>query len=316
MTKILDKKHIEKILDSIDVKVLLQAIEDGFIAYSDNKVIAPPVGHLGFLHPPGDVHIKYGYIKNDDCYVVKVASSFYENPKNGLHSSNGLMLVFDSKTGELLSILLDEGYLTDVRTAFAGAVVAKYLAPSTVKAIGIVGTGTQARLQLQYLQYVTECKRVFVWGRSKKALESYRKGMEKFVFDIILTENIEEVTNNCNLIVTTTPSTKPLIFANQIQPGTHITAMGADSEGKQELDPQLFTKADVVLADSIEQCIDHGDISHAVKGGILGQDKIIELGSLIKIGAKRENDEQITIADLTGVAVQDIQITKAILSII
>jgi len=312
MTKIITLHEIKKALNRIDSISLLKAIEDGFVAYSENQAVVPPVGHLAFTHPPADVHIKYGYIKNDEYYVLKVASGFYDNPKHGLPSSNGVMLVFSQKTGELLSVLLDEGHLTDIRTAIAGAIAAKYLAPSHVKAIGIVGTGIQARLQLRYLQNITDCKKVYVWGRSEEARAAYAKEMHQNGFDIIPTDNIEELVINSNLIVTTTPSTKPLIKAEWLAPGTHITAMGADAKGKQELDPTIIARADLVVADSISQCIDHGEIADAVENKLIAPDNVIELGSLLKNGKARDNDQQITVADLTGVATQDVQIAKLI----
>lgn len=312
MTKIVSLDQIKTTLSSIDTTLLLKMIEDGFVAYSQNQAVVPPVGHLAFTHPPADVHIKYGYIKGDEYYVLKVASGFYDNPQNGLPSSNGVMLVFSQKTGELLSVLLDEGYLTDVRTAVAGAIAAKYLAPSHVKAIGIVGTGIQARLQLRYLQSVTDCKKAYVWGRSEKARADYTKEMRQDGFDIIPTDDIEELTMNSNLIVTTTPTTEPLIKSVHLMPGTHITAMGADTKGKQELDPAIIASADIVVADSISQCIDHGEIADAVEKKLIAPDTIIELGNLIKSGKGRDNNQQITIADLTGVATQDIQIAKII----
>ena len=135
------KADIEAALAHVDVA---GAIAEGFVAYSNGRTVVPPVGELRFDAPPGDVHIKYGYVRGGETYVVKIASGFYENPLIGLPSSNGLMLVFAQKTGELRAVLLDEGLLTDVRTAAAGAVAAKHLAPPDVRAIGIVGTGIQA----------------------------------------------------------------------------------------------------------------------------------------------------------------------------
>src|SRR4029077_9953991 len=122
-------------------------------------------GFMRFKNPPGDVHVKSGYIPGDDLYVIKIASGFYDNSKIGLPSSNGLMLLFSQKTGALQAILLDEGRLTDLRTALAGAICAKYLAPKQVDCIGIIGNGTQAKQQLLNLQFVTSCREVIVWGR-------------------------------------------------------------------------------------------------------------------------------------------------------
>jgi ornithine cyclodeaminase len=312
MTQIMTIGQIKKALSGINDSTLMQAMEDGFVAYSNKQVVVPPVGLLEFETPPADVHIKYGYIKNDDYYVIKIVSSFYDNPKIGLASTNGTVLVFSRKTGELHAVLLDEGYLTNVRTALAGAVVAKYLAPSHVEAIGIVGTGTQARLQLQYLAPVLSCQDVYVYGRSDAALQSYTKDMQSQGFKVTPTQDIGTLTAHCNYIVTTTPSTQPLVTAEQVRPGTHITAMGADTAGKQELDPAIIATADVVVVDSQSQCIDHGEVATAVQQKLVDPGALIELGIFIANDSHRDNDTQITVADLTGVAVQDIQIAKLV----
>lgn len=308
MSLIYNLAQIQSALKDSD---LLKVIEEGFILYSKKKVVVPPVGHLGFENPPGDVHIKYGYIQHDNYYVIKIASSFYENPRSNLPSSNGFMLVFNQKTGSLETILADEGYLTDVRTAAAGAVAAKYLAPKHVDCIGIVGTGVQARLQLQFLKEVLHCKNVVVWGRDIGKLKKYKDEMSEHQFDISITKNMDDITKRCNVIVTTTPSRSPLLFANNIKKGTHLTAVGADTKEKQELDADIFSLADIIIADSIDQCVDHGDTAHAIRAGAIQKDDLVELGDMIvNPNLQRQNDDQITIADLTGVAVQDIQIAK------
>jgi ornithine cyclodeaminase len=162
--KTLSLKEIKAALPSVD---LMAEIEQGFVAYSQGRAVVPPIGELIMQDPPGEVHIKYGYITGDDYYVIKIASGFFQNPKLDLPSSNGLMLVFSQKTGTLEAVLLDEAHLTDIRTAVAGAIAAKYLAPSIIDRIGIVGTGVQARLQLEYLAPVTDCRDVLVWGAAK-----------------------------------------------------------------------------------------------------------------------------------------------------
>ena len=278
MTKIYSLEQIKTVLNFAE---LIDAIAEGFVLYSDNKTVVPPVGYIALQNPPADVHIKYGYIQNDDTYVIKIASGFYENPKLGLPSSNGLMLVFSRMTGELQAILLDEGYLTDVRTAIAGAVAAKYLAPKNINRIGIVGTGAQAQLQLQLLKEITNCRSVVVWGRNQKKLNRYKETMETHGFEIQTSTDISKVTDSCQLIVTTTPSTTPLLFANLLKKGTHITAVGADAKGKQELESNIFETADIIVADSMEQCVDHGDISYAVENNNISRDKIVELGAVI-----------------------------------
>lgn len=306
--KIITLEQINKILPTLD---LVPAIEAGFAAYSAGQAEVPPVGEL--LLDKGDVHIKYGYLKDDEFYVIKIASGFYDNPALGLPSSNGLMLLFSQQTGELISILLDEGFLTDTRTAIAGAIAAKYLAPKQVERIGIVGTGTQARLQLIYLKRVVACRDVLVWGRGKKQLAQYHTEMEKYDFQIEMTTDITNILHTCNLIVTTTPATSPLLHLSDLQSGVHITAVGSDAPDKQELEAAILGQADLVVADSISQCLVRGEIHQAIKTGYLTENKLIELGNIIKGKAnRRTSDNQITIADLTGVAVQDIKIAETV----
>ncbi|MFT6639188.1 MAG: ornithine cyclodeaminase [Flavobacteriaceae bacterium] len=288
-------------------------IEQGFIAYSNGDVVVPPVGELIFEDPPGDTHIKYGYIKGDDCYVIKIASGFYENVKINLPSSSGLMLVFSQQTGVLDTILLDEGFLTNVRTVVAGEIAAKYMAPEKVTAIGVYGTGVMARMQVQILKSVTDCKKIIVWGRSEESLDAYRHDMEADGYDVQTTLDSGTVTDASNLILMTTPSTTPLIKADQIRPGTHITAIGSDTAHKQELDTKILGAADIVIADSLIQCQERGEIYKALSASDLKMDNVIELGSAIKSGNRiRISEDQVTVADLTGVAVQDVKIAKAV----
>lgn len=306
--KIIELSQIKRLLPSID---LIPIIADGFAAYSAGKAVIPPVGELLFDH--GDVHIKYGYIKNDEFYVIKIASGFYNNPKLGLPSSNGLMLLFSQTTGELVSILLDEGYLTNIRTAVAGAIVARHLAPRKVERIGIVGAGLQARLQLTHLRPVVGCEQVLVWGQNESELDSYRADMEREGFRVETTLDADQVLKSCNLVVTATPSTKPLLHAQSLHPGVHITAMGSDTPEKQELDSAILAQADLIVADSISQCLSRGEIFKAISSGRIARERIVELGKIISREAPgRTSDSQITVADLTGLATQDIQIATAV----
>ncbi|MGK0364624.1 MAG: ornithine cyclodeaminase [Saprospiraceae bacterium] len=309
MAIIIKKEDILNIVKDLDV---VAAMEEGFIAYSNGNTIVPPVGELIFEEGKGETHIKYGYIKKDDFYVVKIASGFPGNVELGISTSQGIMLLFSQKTGGIVAVLLDEGSLTDIRTAAAGALVAKYFAPKKVKAIGIVGTGLQAELQLNFLKGHVDCKTVWVWGRNKDKAKMYK---EKFgdAYDIHIAETTTELAQNCNLIVTTTPAHAPLILAKDIQAGTHITAMGSDTPHKQELDGQILAKADLIIADSIPQSKSRGEIYQAVKSGSISHTQVVELGAAIQNeDLQRINDEQISVADLTGVAVQDIMITKAV----
>jgi len=306
--KILSRDQIEDILPSLN---LLPEIEGAFAAYSEGRAVVPPVGEL--LLDRGEVHIKYGYLKKHPYYVIKIASGFYEDPARDRLTSNGMMLLFSQRSGEAVCALLDEGLLTNIRTAVAGAIVAKYLAPNQVDKIGMVGAGTQARLQLSHLKPVSSCRNVLVWGTHTEELESYRREMEARGFVIEGTREIRRIQEECTLIVTTTPSLTPLLFADDLRKGTHISAVGSDTPHKQELDPEILSRADVVVADSVEQCLVRGEIHQAILAGRLEKDHIRELGQIISGTARgRESKDQITVADLTGVAVQDMAIAQAI----
>ena len=305
--------HLDQIKQTVARLDITKYIEEGFVAYSQGRVIVPPVGELIFENPPGDVHIKYGYIKDDDYFAIKIASGFYENFKLDLPTSDGLILLFSQQHGTLVSILLDECYLTNVRTAVAGQVVAKYMAPAKIDCIGVFGTGIQGRMQVEYLKPHTDCSDIIVWGRHQDNLDTYKRDMQKLGYTVQTTLDAGEVTAKCGLIITATASKTPLIDVKQIRPGTHITAMGSDTHVKQELDPKILQIADVVVADSIEQCLTRGEISKALQAGLINKEDLIEIGDVIAgRQSGRTSNEQITVADLTGVAVQDIQIAKAV----
>jgi len=311
--------ELDEIKCLVDVPQLIREIETGFFLYSEGKVHVPPVGFLHFDDPPGDVHIKYGFVYGDDYYVVKMASGFYDNPKLGLPAGDGLLLVFSQKTGELKLILLDRCWLTDMRTAAAGAVAAKHLAADTIHQIGIVGTGVQARMQLEMLRTVVDCQSALVWGRDATKVQGMiedlqaTEGVQAWGLDIRPAETLDDLVSQCNLIVTTTSAKSPLIRADQVQKGTHITAMGSDDIRKQEVEASVLAQADLVVADSISQCVHHGECRAAVDDGLIEEGAILELGQVIKNPALgRTSDRQITVADLTGVAIQDIQIAKMV----
>ncbi|MFC2030901.1 ornithine cyclodeaminase family protein [Chloroflexota bacterium] len=316
MTTVLELDEIKRL---VDIPQLIREIEAGFVLYSEGRVNVPPVGFLHFDEPPGDVHIKYGFVSGDDYYVLKMASGFYNNPQLGLPIGEGLILVFSQKTGEPRLILLDKCWLTDMRTAAAGAVAAKHLAAKEIHQIGIVGTGTQARLQLELLRDVVDCKRCLIWGRDPTKVRRMIKDLidgdtiQSWGLQIKAAEALDDLVSQCNLIVTATSAKSPLVRAAPVQKGSHITAMGSDDHGKQELEAEVLAKAHLVVADSVSQCVDHGECFAAVQGKLIEEGSILEMGNVIKDPATgRTSEDQITVADLTGVAIQDIQIAKMV----
>lgn len=310
--RVVTRAEIERVLPGIDV---VAAMERAFAIYSSGRAIVPPVGELLFSDPPGDAHIKYGYVEGDGVFVVKVATGFYDNPKRGLPPNSGLMLVFDARTGMPRAVLLDQGHLTNVRTAAAGAVAAKHLAPRAVSTIAVLGGGLQARMQAIQLKAVIECRRIALWARRRDAAAACAADLTAADFSVTVVDSPAVAAAEANLIVTATAATAPLLQASDIRPGTHITAMGSDTEAKQELSAEVLAKADLVVADSIAQCLVRGEISRALAAGAVEKAILVELGDVITGKASgRTSDDQITVADLTGVAVQDIEIAKAVLA--
>lgn len=296
-----------------NLSLYIEAVEEGFVKYSQKQACVPPAGHIMLQNPPGDVHIKSGYLPGEDYYAIKIAAHFPHNSIQGIPTLDGLILLFSQKTGTPIAALLDEGYLTQLRTAIAGLICAKYLAPRDLKAIGIIGAGTQARMQLQLLASLFSNREVWIWAPRQEELKRYQQDPLLQEFNIHLARSVDEVAEHCRYIVTTTPSTHPLLFAHQIHPGTHITAVGADRIGKQELDPYIFQKTDLAIVDSREQCFAYGETKHALSLGLISPEKIWELGEVVgEIAPKRTSDQQITIADLTGLGVQDLQIAVAV----
>lgn len=311
--KIITKADIQA---RFDASLAVTMIEEAFKAMHRGHVQLPPVQHFTFPQEDADCCIKSGYIAGSDIFVVKASTGFYRNATLGLPSNHGWMVALSAHTGETVALLVDEGWLTCMRTALAGQIVARLLAPDHVDAIGIIGTGEQARLQLDQLRHITSCREVHVWGRNGDALNAYAEFALALGFRVFPTRDARSVADHANLIVTTTPSRSPLLLADWIRPGTHITAVGADSPGKQELDPTIVASADIVLVDSLEQCSDYGEISHALSAGMLNLDKVVELGALLAAEDAprlRSNPRQISVADLTGVAVQDVAIACSVL---
>ena len=304
---IFDRKAIAAVLPRID---MVAALEPAFAALSAGGAQLAAVGELLFSDPPGDVHVKAGHIAGDAHFVVKVASGFYDNGRLGLPSSSGLSLLFDARTGGLSAILLDDGMLTDERTGGAGAVAAKYLAPADPLCIGILGAGIQAEQQLRHLLPVTGCRSALIWARRADAAEALAERVRQMGYSAVVAESPAALAAQCRLIVTTTPSAVPLLDDCDIMPGTHITAVGADGDHKAELSDALIERADLRVADSIAQCRERGEFRRLSEAATL-----VELGDVIAGRAHgRTAPDQITIADLTGVAVQDAAIAKAVVS--
>jgi ornithine cyclodeaminase len=223
------------------------------------------------------------------------------------------MILLDSQTGVIKSVLLDKGYLTDVRTAIAGAIASKYLSNPESSTVAIIGTGIQARMQLEALFLVRDIKNVNVWSRDIKKTHAYIEDVSKNInLNFTAFDNTNEVVNNADILITTTPSKKPLVDFSSLPKGIHITAMGSDAEEKNELEPDIIKNCDVYVPDSQAQTSILGELNHAIKNNLIKSDMIFnDLGKIIinpELG--RKNNDDITVADLTGTGVQDTAIAR------
>ena len=290
----------------------LEAVRLGFAKLSSGEVVQPPIMHIEIAEHNGEVDLKGAYVKGLGSFALKLSSGFFENHKRGLPSASGLMVLVSAETGVPQALLLDNGYLTDVRTGLAGAFAAELLAPEAVSTVGILGSGAQARYQLRALTLVRDFERVLVWSRSKANAERYAQEMSAELGRPVSVAGAEEVESLSQVVVTTTPSLQPVLLREWVHSGQHITAMGSDSAGKNELDPAVLGDADVVVCDHRGQCLQFGELRSAVaSGAVPANRRVAELGEVI-LGerAGRTSADQVTVADLTGTGVQDTMIAR------
>jgi ectoine utilization protein EutC len=289
----------------------LAAIEDAFTRLASGMADVPPI--LGLFVPDrrGEVDVKAAYIHGWPSLAVKIASGFYDNAQWGLPSGSGLMVVLSTRTGYPQAVLLDNGYLTEVRTALAGATAAKHLAPERVRTVGVIGAGTQGRYQVRALQLVRSFERVLVYDQSPAAADAYVREMPEVLARdtpvAVAPTDAETLVRESDVVITCTPSHEPIVRAAWLHVGMHITAMGADVAEKQELESECLRRADRLACDLKVQCFARGEFHHALAAGVLPADvAVTELGELTSgRAAGRLRADAISVCALTGVGVQD-----------
>ena len=291
----------------------IACVEEAFRALASGGVSMPPILRLDIPAERGEVDVKTAYIPGLDSFAIKISPGFFNNPAIGLPSTNGLMIQFSAKTGLIEALLLDNGYLTDVRTAAAGAVAAKYLARKDASTAAIFGAGMQACLQLEALLLVRPITQARLWARDPAKAESAARHLaDKLGIEVTAIPDAQKACEGADIIVTTTPSSTPLVKAEWLAPGQHLTAMGSDAEHKNEIDPFLFRRSILYVADSLAQTRRLGELHHAIAAGIVsGDTPFRELGTVIS-GAQtfRRKTEDVTVCDLTGTGVQDTAIAR------
>ncbi len=299
--RILRRDEVER---ALGMAACVEVVEAAFVAYSAGRAELPGVIHLEVPEAGGEIHVKAGHLHGAPAFAVKVASGFYAGPAPAI---DGLVVVFDASTGAPLAFLLDGGYLTDLRTGAAGGVAARWLASERVERVAVIGTGTQARRQVEALRVVRSGGfEVAVWGRDAERAAAAAGDVGGRA-----AATVQEAVRDADVVITCTASREPLVQADWVKHGAHVTAVGSDGPGKQELDPELLRRADVLAVDSRDQCLRLGELQHAPDQA----DRAIELGTLIAEGrGGRGGDVLLTVCDLTGVGVQDVAAANAVLT--
>ena len=302
-TLILNMKEVESLLSIEDT---VEAVKAGYMAFNRGQVDMPPIVSIMVDKYNGEMDFKMGYSMPGNVIGIKMAGGYWDNPKNyGLPSGLAMICLFDAANGAPICIL-DGTLITGYRTAAAGAIGAMCLARKDSENVSVFGTGAQARLQVLALSRYFNIRTVRVYGI--EGVEKYISDMEKQLPNVkFIAATTKEAAENADIIVTVTASHKAMVMDEWVKPGTHINAIGCDMEGKQELDPAIFKRAKIVN-DSRMECKKRGDTQHPFKAGYITDDDIhAEIGQILSGDkAGRENDDEITIFDATGLSVQDI----------
>ena len=286
---------------------------EAFKADGEGRTRVPAVINLDIPSARGEFHVKTAHIEGVPHIGIKIASGFYDNPSKGLPSGSGLIALFDAVTGLPTALLIDNGFLTDIRTGAAGAVAADYLGKQTITTVGVIGSGIQARFQVRCLRVARAFSRIVAWSPTPSRLEAYCAEMAAEGYDVTGASGPEQVCATADVLITATPARDPIVKAAWLRPGVHVNAMGADAPGKRELEADCFDIADLVVVDRYAQCAAFGELKYALEVALLTRHDVhAELGE-IAAGRKtgRTSDQQITIADLTGVGFQDTAIASA-----
>jgi ornithine cyclodeaminase len=285
---------------------LIEGMREALLAHARGDCDTPMPMHLDVAPEHAEVHMKSSYRRGGKYFALKIASTFPGNAMRGLPTGNGMMLLSSAQTGEPVTLLADAGHLTDVRTAAVAAMVARELGRRDT-VIGILGAGIQARLQAQMHAEVLDLKTVWIWGRTPERAAECRRDLQVLLprTEVQAADSPAEVARESRLIVTATASRQPLLHAADLQAGTHISAVGADSVGKRELDAEILRQAALLLVDSQRQCEKLGELQHAPA----------EWRRAVEIGAFCERRSAwdhagITVCDFTGLGVEDLYIAE------
>jgi ornithine cyclodeaminase len=304
---------LEAFRDKIPMSVAVAAVERGFRALGLGEATLPDPMVVELSDLAAEVHVKGAHLKGGRHIVLKVATGFYRNRARGLPSGDGLFLLLNAETGAPDFLFAEHGYLTDLRTAAAIGLTLKYLAPKDAREALLVGAGAVGRLAARAIVAERPIAKLTIWNRTPERAAALARELGGMV-ETNITDALEPAVKRHRIVVTATASTTPVIKAAWVAKGTHITSAGTGSPEKVELEPQLLLKADKLIADRVLQTARYGNLHHAIAAGVLGVERVYgELGDLAAGRlAGRQHPDEITVADLTGVGVQDAAIAATV----
>lgn len=304
-TLLLKKEEVRQL---VSMKEVIGTVEEAYKAFNSGQVIQPPYIGIDLPSHRGEIDFKLGYNQGNEVISMKASSGgFRNNPEEyGVPNGMGTVLLFDARSGALACVM-DGSLLTGLRTGACGAVSVKALARKNARKIASIGTGNQARMQIRAITEVMKIEEIHAWNNTPGTLAKYKADIEtEFGIPVVAARSKKDAVEQADILITTTRGKGSLVEAAWVKPGTHIVAIGADAPGKQEFEPEIFRGAKVVV-DSISQCVDKGETQHPIARGIMTADDIhAEIGDIL-LGRKpgRENDQEVTIFDSTGMAIQD-----------
>jgi len=299
----------QEIASLLSLDKTIEVVEGAFAQYSRGQTVTPPVLCLPVDTHRGEIDVKICYMDGLGIAGGKVVSFYEGNAARGLPSVMGTIVLFDGSTGELLSVM-GGGYITTARTGALGAISAKYLARADATVVGVLGAGTQARIQLEALALVKpDINEVRVFSRTPANTQRYAEEMQKRLgIPVQVVDSVQGMVQGADIIITATNAYEPLIKDAWLAPGVHIIDIGADGDGMQELDPAIFGRART-FCDSLDQCAAIGELQHPLGARIITREQITEIGDVITGAAPgRQSEEEITVFDSTGVAIQDLAV--------
>lgn len=308
--------HRESIEEALSKDAVIQAVRDAFIAHSEGSIESPSPMHMTYRNDSGerigDCHVKAAHSGRHPVIAIKLAVGFYENAAKGLPVNNGLVMLLSRETGEPTTLLLDEGLLTTYRTAAAGAIAASLATTKPDDVVGIVGTGTQAFEQADWTAHHLGLKNVRIFGRSAEKADALAERLSALGLNARRVASVAELCAECRVVITTTPASDPVVRFAELPADRpiHFVAMGSDTHGKQELDVEILGRAETIIVDDKEQCLDHGEAAAANAAGAIDPGRLVSLGSALSSGLVIS--EGLSVVDLTGLGAQDLAIASLV----